>query len=117
MSNPPLPPAPAAAPAPDHRIVEHIHRNAEQPVEPQGLPLGSLDLKVRESQTARHITITLLVMLGLTFVTNVVIMIVLTVKNRLDAAPLFDRLFSVWMPVLSGLVGSAVGFYLTKEKK
>lgn len=60
---------------------------------------------------------TLLVMLGLTFIANLVTMIVLTVKNRLDAAPLFDRMFSVWMPLLSGLVGSAVGFYLTKDKK
>lgn len=75
------------------------------------------DLKVRESQTARHIAITLLVMLVVTFVANLVTMIVLTVTNRLDAVPLFDRMFSVWMPLLSGLVGSAVGFYLTKEKK
>lgn len=86
-------------------------------VEPRGLQLTSDDLKVRESQTARHITITLLVMLGVTFVANLITMIVLTIENRLDAAPLFDRMFSVWMPLLSGLVGSAVGFYLTKEKK
>ena len=105
MSNPPVPPEPngPAPVAPD--------------VEPRGLRLTDIDLKMRESQTARHITITLLVLLGVTFVTNLVTMIVLTVKNRLDAAPLFDRMFSVWMPLLSGLVGSAVGFYLTKEKK
>lgn len=107
MSNPPLPPIPPndnPAPLPPD-------------VEPRGLQVTDIDLKVRESQTARHITITLLVMLVVTFITNVVTMIVLTVNNRLDAAPLFDRMFSVWMPLLSGLVGSAVGFYLTKEKK
>lgn len=107
MSNPPVippesEPAPAAIP-PD--------------VEPRGLRVTDTDLKLRESQTARHLAITLLVMLGVTFVANVTVLIVLTVENRLDAVPMFERMFSVWMPLLSGLVGSAVGFYLTKEKK
>ena len=107
MSNPPvLPPEPPEPPAP-----------LPPDVEPRGLRLTDIDLKMRESQTARHVTITLLIMLGVTFAANLVTMIVLTVENRLDAAPLFDRMFSVWMPVLSGLVGSAVGFYLTKERK
>ena len=106
MSNPPVPPEPNAPSAP-----------LPPDVEPRGLRLTDIDLKMRESQTARHITMTLLVMLGITFVANLVTMIVLTVKNRLDAAPLFDRMFSIWMPLLSGLVSSAVGFYLTKDKK
>lgn len=106
MSNPPVPPEPNGPPAP-----------LPPDVEPRGLRLTDIDLKMRESQTARHITITLLVMLGITFVAHLVTMIVLAVKNRLDAAPLFDRMFSIWMPLLSGLVGSAVGFYLTKERK
>jgi hypothetical protein len=84
---------------------------------PRGLRLTGDDLKALESQTARHIAITLLLMLGLTFVTNVVMLVGLTVKNRLDAIPSFERMFAVWMPLLSGLVGSAETFYLTKEKK
>jgi hypothetical protein len=71
----------------------------------------------RESQTARIITLTLLIMLGVTFVTEVVSMIVLTRYNRLDAAPYFERMFAVWLPLLSGLVGSAITFYLTKDRK
>ena len=108
MSNPPLPPAP-----------EPVAELAPIPPsdEPRGLQLTSDDLKVRESQTARHIAITLLVLLGLTFVANVVTLIVLTVKNRLDAVPSFERMFAIWTPLISGLVGSAVGFYLTKERK
>jgi hypothetical protein len=42
---------------------------------------------------------------------------VLTVYNRLDAEQHFERLFAIWLPLLSGLVGSAVGFYLNKERK
>jgi hypothetical protein len=102
-ANPPVPPAEGPATPPD--------------VEPRGLQPTIDPLKVRESQTARHIAITLLVMLGLTFVTNVVTLIVLTVKNRLDAVPSFERMFAVWVPLVSGLVGSAVTYYLTKEKK
>jgi hypothetical protein len=115
MSNPPLTPAPELSQP--ERVVRHIHSSEQPDVEPRGLRLTDTDLKVRESQTARHITITLLVMLGLTFIANLGTMIVLTVYNRLDAVPSFEKLFNVWMPVLSGLVGSAVGFYLTKEKK
>jgi hypothetical protein len=114
MANPPLLPP---EPPPDHRIVEHIHRNAEQPVEPRGLQLPNIDLKVHEAKTARTIAISLLVMLGLTFVANIVTLAVLTVNNRIDAVPSFERMFAVWTPLLSGLVGSAVTFYLTKEKR
>ncbi len=115
MSNPPaLPPDPETEPAP---TTPPPSATISTNVEPRGLQLTSDDLKVRESQTARHITITLLLMLGVTFVINYVVMILLTMKNRLDAAPLFERMFSVWMPLLSGLVGSAVTFYLSKERK
>jgi hypothetical protein len=75
------------------------------------------NIRVREAQTARHIAITLLVMLGVTFLANVVTLVVLTIENRLDAVPSFERMFAVWTPLLSGLVGSAVTFYLTKERK
>jgi len=81
-------------------------------------PPSNIDPTVeRASQTARLIAITLLIMLGATFALNIVTLIVLTWKNRLDAIPSFERMFAIWMPLLSGLVGSAVGFYLTKEKK
>ena len=91
----------------------------EAPLEGRGFqPPSHIDPKVeRESQTARTITITLLWMLCLTFATNLIMLIVLTINNRADAIPFFERMFSVWMPILSGLVGTAVGFYLTKEKK
>lgn len=71
----------------------------------------------RESQTARTIAITLLVMLGVTFLADVGSVIVLTVYNRLDAAPFFERMFSAWLPLLSGLVGTAITFYLTRGRK
>ena len=116
MSNPPLPPAPGPA-EPDHRIVEHIHRNAEQPVEPQGLQLANLDLKAHEAKTARTLTFVVVAMLGLSILIQYVLLGVLTVYNKSDAIPTFEHLFNAVLPVLAGLTGSAVTYYLTKEKK
>lgn len=111
MSNPPAPLADAAPAARDADV--------EVPVEGRGFqPPSTIDPKAeRESKTARMLAITLMVMLGVTFLTNVATLIVLTIYNRLDAAPQFDRMFAVWLPLLSGLVGSAVTFYLTKERR
>jgi len=107
MSNPPGPSA-ELAPA---------DAEGENPTEGRGFqPPSTIDPKVeRESKTARVLAITLIVMLGITFLANLVTLTVLTVYNRLDAAPQFERLFAVWVPLLAGLVGSAVTFYLTKE--
>jgi hypothetical protein len=104
MSNPPTTPEPEPT-------------SQAPPDVPRGLQLTDIDLKRRESQTARHVTITLLVMLGGTVVLQFATLIVLTITNRLDAASHFDQMFAVWIPLLSGLVGSAVTFYLTREKK
>jgi hypothetical protein len=70
----------------------------------------------RESQTARTLAITLVIMLGITFLAQYISLWVLTVYNHVDAIPHFEHLFNVWLPVLASLVGTAVGFYL-KERK
>ena len=104
MSNPPV----LAQPEPTVPIPPDV---------PKGLRLTDVDLRMHGSRTARRIAIALVVMLGLTIILDYGTMIVLTVYNRLDAAPLFDKMFAVWIPLLSGLVGSALTFYFTKEKR
>lgn len=111
---------PAAEPAageslPSQAMQEEDEGRGFQP-RPSDVTLPNLK-EERESQTARTITITLLVMLGVTFLANLITLVVLTLKNRIDAVPHFERMFSIWVPLLSGLVGSAVTFYLTKERK
>jgi hypothetical protein len=115
MSNPPLPPAPEADLAPEQppeRVVRHIHSS-----EPQGLPLASLDLKVHEAKTARTLTFVVVSMLGLSILLQYVLMGILTVYNKTEAIPTFEHLFNAVLPVLAGLTGSAVTYYLTKEKR
>ena len=84
---------------------------------PMGLRVSADALRARESITARHIAMSLLVMLALTFIANVITLTVLTMWNRLDAVAAFERMFAIWTPLISGLVGSAVTFYLTKERR
>jgi hypothetical protein len=82
---------------------------------PSNTPLPSLK-EERESQTARTLAITLVIMLGVSFLVQYVSLWFLTVYNHVDALPHFEQVFNVWLPVLASLVGTAVGFYL-KEKK
>jgi hypothetical protein len=117
MSNPPLPPAPGPTqPAPDHRIVEHIHRNAEQADVPQGLQLANLDLKAHEAKTARTLTLVLVSMLGASFIIHEGLVVLLSFYNKADAITTLEHTFNQGLPGLTGLVGTAVGFYL-KERK
>jgi hypothetical protein len=114
MSDNPVNPAePAGESLPSQAMQAEDDRRGFQP--PSNTPLPSLK-EERESQTARTLAITLVIMLGVTFLAQYVSLWVLTVCNHVDAIPHFEHLFNVWLPVLASLVGTAIGFYL-KEKK
>lgn len=110
MSNPPLPPP---EPAPE-RVVRHIHSS-----EVQGLQLANLnlDIEAHKAKTARTLTFVVVTMLGLSVVLQYGTMAALVVYKRTEAIPNFEHLFNAVLPVLAGLTGSAVTYYLTKEKK
>lgn len=115
MSNPPLPPTPEPDPTPEQqpdRVVRHIHSS-----EPQGLPLASLDLQAHAAKTARTLTFVVVTMLGLSIVLQYGTMGLLIFRNKTEAIPTFEHLFNAVFPVLAGLTGSAVTYYLTKDKK
>jgi hypothetical protein len=118
MSNPPLQPAPEPAapePAPE-RVVRHIHSTEPSDVEPQGLQLANLDLKAHEAKTARTLTLVLVSMLGASFIIHEGLVVLLSFYNKADAITTLEHTFNQWLPGLTGLVGTAVGFYL-KERK
>jgi len=70
-----------------------------------------------EARTARTIAFSLVTLLVVSVVAQYAALIILTIYNRGDAIPNFEHLFNNCFPVLAGLVGSAVTYYLTKEKK
>jgi hypothetical protein len=55
-------------------------------------------------------------MLGVSFLIHVGLVVLMTFYNKTEAIPTLEHAFNQWLPVLAGLVGTAVGFYL-KERK
>jgi hypothetical protein len=69
----------------------------------------------RESQTARTLSLTLVWVLVGVFVIHYGLTTFLEIKYH-QAVPSLEHIFNTAFPVFSGLVGTAVGFYL-KERK
>jgi hypothetical protein len=69
----------------------------------------------RESQTARTLSLTLVWVLVGAFVIHYGLTVWLEIKYP-QAVPSLEHIFNTAFPVFSGLVGTAVGFYL-KERK
>ena len=80
------------------------------------VPPSKIDPK-SDAHTARIIAFSLIILLVVSVIAQYIALIVLTVYNRGDAVPNFEHLFNACFPVLAGLVGSAVTYYMTKEKK
>ena len=81
---------------------------------PSNTPLPSIK-EERESQTARTLSLTLVGVLVGVFVIHYGVTTFLGIKYP-QVVPSLDHIFNTAFPVFSGLVGTAVGFYL-KERK
>jgi len=79
-------------------------------------PKSEIDLKEQEAKTARTLALVLVGMLGGSFVVHEGLVVLMTFQNKADVIPTLEHTFNQWLPVLAGLVGTAVGFYL-KERK
>jgi hypothetical protein len=55
-------------------------------------------------------------MLGISFLIHGGLIVLMTFRCKSEAIPILEHAFNEWLPVLAGLVGTAVGFYL-KERK
>jgi hypothetical protein len=69
----------------------------------------------RESQTARTLSLTLVWVLVGVFVIHYGLTTFLEIKYP-QAVPSLEHIFNTAFPVFSGLVGTAVGFYLRERK-
>lgn len=85
------------------------------PAVPRGLQ-PTVDLRgERESQTARTLALTLVWVLVGVFLLHYGLSAYLGIKHS-EVVSSLDRAFNTAFPVFSGLVGTAVGFYL-KERR
>jgi hypothetical protein len=80
-------------------------------------PPSKIDIKEHEARTARTLTYVVVGMLGFSILVQYGTMAALTFYKQTEAIPNFEHLFNAVLPVLAGLTGSAVTYYLTKEKK
>jgi len=82
-----------------------------------GFEPPKLDIPAHAARTARTLTFVVVAMLGLSIALQYGTMGVLIAYNKTEAIPTFEHLFNAVFPVLAGLTGSAVTYYLTKDKK
>jgi len=118
MSDDPVPPELESDEIPEQMETDQLRVQSRMaPIEPRGFqPQGDI-IKEHEAKTARTIALALLWMLGLSILIQYVTTAVLVVEGKADATATFEHLFNTVLPVLAGLTGSAVTYYLTKEKK
>jgi hypothetical protein len=80
----------------------------------------SKDPKFNENEhrqkTASVLTWTLIGLFGLGIFSHTVILLVLHLHGKGEAADKMGVSFNVWFPVLSSFVGGATTYYFTKEK-
>jgi hypothetical protein len=72
-------------------------------------------LRHRE-RTAASLAKWLLILLAASWLFHYLTTLVLSCWGSATALDHLDRAFNIWFPVVSGLVGSAVTYYFTKEK-
>ena len=71
--------------------------------------------RVREA-TARTIALALIWILGLSAAVHYIAVFILVLNDKTAAVEELSRFFNAWLPVVSGLVGSAITYYFTKER-
>jgi hypothetical protein len=74
-------------------------------------------LNQRHSQTARTLAFWLLILLGGTVILQYVCVMVLILRWRDDGVKYLEDFYHSWLPVLSGLAGSAVTYYFTRDRR
>jgi len=79
-------------------------------------PPPTIDLNAHKAKTARTLTFVVVAMLGGSIIIQYGMLAVLTYHNKTEAIATFEHLFNAVLPVLAGLTGSAVTYYLSKEK-
>jgi hypothetical protein len=81
------------------------------------LPNVSDLLKQRHAQTASKLAGWLLGMLGGTVALHYICIMVLILLKRDESTKIVEDFYHSWLPVLSGLAGSAATYYFTREGK
>lgn len=74
-------------------------------------------LKRGHAETAHKLAKYLLLILGGSVLVHYACIMVLIFYKRDDGIKILEEFFHTWLPVLSGLAGSAVTYYFTRDQK
>lgn len=108
--------------APDNPLPEQmvgLHIEGAPPQELQGgyRPNTEELLKQGHAATAHKLAKWLLILLAGTVLIHYTCLMILILYRRDDGIKILEELFHSWLPVLTGLAGSAVTYYFTKSEK
>jgi hypothetical protein len=76
----------------------------------------SFQVRHRED-TARRLAYSLVAILGGSFAFHYIATLALEFSGRSNAVEGLSRVFNAWLPVIASLVGGAVTYYFTREKR
>ena len=68
------------------------------------------------AETAKGLAFLLVWILAISVALHYVFTGILQANNYAEAAESLSKIFNIWLPVISGLVGAAAAYYFTKEK-
>lgn len=73
-------------------------------------------LRQHKADTTRKLAFGLVAMLSVSILIHYAMITWLLMNNRVEALEALNTIFTTWLPVASGLTGSAVTFFFTREK-
>lgn len=88
------------------------------PVESRGIQPNPADLlSQRHARTASTLAYFLVVLLAGTVLLHYICVVYLVLHWRDDGVKYLEDFYHVWLPVLSGLAGSAATYYFTRDRR
>src|SRR5271163_4829745 len=93
---------------------ERVHIETPEEISSFRQPPGFIE--IHKAKTAGQLAMLAFLALLLMFVAHFVTILLLA-RGKPDAIEQVNRVFSTWVPVMAGIVGSAATFYFTQERR
>jgi hypothetical protein len=77
--------------------------------------LVETDLKQAQALTTRRLAYLLVILMAASVVGHYIAVVILVLGGNQEAVSMLSDVFTTWLPVISGLAGSAVTYYFTRE--
>lgn len=69
-----------------------------------------------KADTSRYLAYILVITLAVSVIAHYVAVVILVSNGNSAAVDRLDAIFNAWLPVISGLTGSAIAFFFSKER-